>query len=275
MSEDTEIQIPRVSNAKGILILAAAIPPLAVALHSLAGPLVAGAVCGVYAAALGLTYFAERDDEVPSRDPGTGLPDRAAALARLTSIFNQRLAGSSQAAVFVIRMADRPGDPQGPDCQQVALMATARLAQGLRRGDQIIRIGERSLAAILAPSRGLTTRAAQNILDRIDGMFVEPLRIGSHVITPCVSLGACLQHDAPKADAASWLEAAEMAALIAAEDGEPRLFPSGATRVDRSAWDNLEPSEVADAGDANWLAATEGSRADDTAPATRERRRSA
>jgi hypothetical protein len=33
-------------------------------------------------------------------------------------------------------------------------------------------------------------------------MFREPIRVGSRSIPVRVSLGACLQHDAPKADAA-------------------------------------------------------------------------
>jgi GGDEF domain-containing protein len=158
------------------------------------------------------------------------------------------------------------------DRQATIFMATARLAEGLRRGDQIIRTGENSLAAILGPSRGLTARAAEGILARIDGMFREPIRVGSRSIPVRVSLGACLQHDAPKADAASWIEAAELASQLAAEDGDPRLFPSGATKVDRSAWDEAnEPTGEADA-DALWSAVAD-CRTDDTLLHTHERRR--
>lgn len=275
MADETEIPTRRVSNATGILILTAAIPPLGLGLHVLVGPIVALAVCGVYILALGLTVFVERGDNTPSRDPSTGLPDRDAALARLESIFAQNLAGGSQAAVFVITMKG-PGDEEIPatDRQPTTVMAVARLAQGLRRGDQIIRIGEGSLAAILGPSRGLTSPAAESILNRIHWMFREPMRIGSRILPVRVSLGACLQHDAPRADAASWIEAAELAAELAAEAGEPRLFPSGATKVDRAAWDEgeslaLRPEER---DDALWSAVAKG-RADDTAPRTRERRR--
>ena len=259
MTDDTDIPIPRASNVGGILILLGALPPLALALHALAGATVAAAVCGVYAAALALTVRAERGSETPSRDPLTGLPDRAAAIGRLESIVEQRLAGSSQAAVFVVSIAEPQADPAAADRHPVVYVAIAHLAQGLRRGDQIIRIGENSLAAILGPSRGLTARAAEGILERIDGLFREPLRVGPRTVSLRASLGVCLQHDAPRADAQSWLKAAELAAMVAAEDGEPRLFPSGATKVDRSAWDEHEASTpVGIAGeDEAWIAAAE------------------
>jgi GGDEF domain-containing protein len=263
--------MPRVSNTPGVLILAAALPALAVALHAVAGPLVAAVVCSVYAAALALTMRAERDGDTPSRDALTGLPDRAAALDRLEKIFGQRLAGSSQAAVFVISID--ASDIRQTDSQSVIFMATVRLAQGLRRGDQIIRIGDHALAAVLGPSRGLTEPAAESILDRINGMFREPMVAGSHVIAVRVSVGACLQHDAPRADAPSWLEAAELAATLAAEDGEPRLFPSGATKVDRSAWDDINRYSQVDSPDENLWSAVAAGRADDVAPATHNRKR--
>jgi hypothetical protein len=84
-------------------------------------------------------------------------------------------------------------------------------------------------------------------------MFREPVRVGSRTVPVRVSLGACLQHDAPRADAPSWIEAAELAAELAAEEGEPRLFPSGATRVDRSAWDVMDlPMAAGGAAEALW-----------------------
>jgi GGDEF domain-containing protein len=258
VQDEIEEPIPRKSSAMGILILLAAIPPLGLGLHSLAGPLVAAAVCGVYAVALGLTVLAERPGETIPRDPSTGLPNRNAALQRLEGIFAQKLAGSSQAGVFVISI-DVPTEDESAktDFQTTVVVATARLALGLRRGDQIIRIGDHSIAAILGPSRGLTARAAESILDRIDGMFSDPIRVGPRLVPVRVSLGACLQHDAPRADAASWIEAAELAAELAAEEGEPRLFPSGATRVDRSAWDVVElPMDPEAEADAQWRATT-------------------
>lgn len=276
MSEDSNILTPRASNVGGILILIAAIPPLGLALNALAGPMIAVAVCVIYLAALGLTVRAERGGETPSRDPGTGLPDRDAAISRLDRIFEQRLAGSSQAGVFVIALEPHQGG--APEGHPLAFIAIARLAQGLRRGDQIIRIGENSLAAILGPSRGLTARAAEGILERIDGMFREPLRVGPKTVPLRVSLGACLQHDAPRADARSWLEAAELAAQVAAEDGEPRLFPSGATRVDRSAWDEPRqpgPAVSEEEQDAQWRTVGEARADDPTHARHRDRRRSA
>jgi GGDEF domain-containing protein len=273
VDDETELPIPRISNAAGILLLAAAIPPLALALHALAGWAVALAACSVYALALGLTALAEHKQETLTRDPSTGLPDRQAAISRLEAIFSQRLAGGSQAAVFVISIDVAPGgEIAATDRHPVTVNATARLAQGLRRGDQIIRIGERSLAAILGPSRGLTAPAAENILDRIDRMFREPVRIGTRVLPVRVSLGACLQHDAPRADAVSWIEAAELAAELAAECSTPRLFPSGATKVDRSAWDDLDDTPTEGAADARWRAVAEG-RVDDAEPRSHERRR--
>lgn len=241
-------------------MLAAAILSLTGLIGLMGGPAAAVAVGAPLLAALCLTLWVERRGD-PSRDAATGLPDRGAAIACLDEILKQRLAWSSQAVVIVISLES--GEESGTPLSEEALVfhAAARLGRGLRKGDQIVRVSRTALGAILGPSRGLTAQAAESILGRVEGMFREPVRLGRDTVTPRVALGACLQHDAPHADATSWLQAAELAAEIAREVSAPQLFPSGAVAVDRAAWLASPPLDPSDEEQALWRSAATASAA--------------
>jgi hypothetical protein len=221
----------RRSRQVGVVVILLAASPTILLLNFLAGAWMSALAAVMLAVALGLTLLTSRFDEIGSRDPITGLPDREAALARLDGILGETVSGSRQALVVVVSLAapDEPLD-EG-EWRQLTLLGAVRMAQRLRRGDQIVRISDSSLAAILSPSLGITAQAAEGIIGRIACGFAEPLRIGARPVSPVISVGACLQHDAPAADAQSWLEAAECAAEMATTTDEPRLFPSGTTSI--------------------------------------------
>jgi GGDEF domain-containing protein len=221
----------RASFALGLTVLAAAGLATLALLTWLTGPIV-GAAAGIVFAASVCLAFLRRGDNPTSRDPSTGLPDRDGALAALATILRRSGSGQHEAAVIVVALDTGDAALDAEDRRAMTLVAAVRMAQRLRKGDQIVHLGETSLAAILGPSFGLTAQATEGVLVRIERMFGDPLRIAGHSLEVDAAVGACLQHDAPGADASSWLEAAEEAARMAARDGRPRLFPSGATSID-------------------------------------------
>jgi GGDEF domain-containing protein len=250
------------SYALGLTALFAAGVAALAGLAWLAGPVVAAAAGIVFAASVCLAFL-RRGDSQTSRDPNTGLPDRDGALGALAAILGRSGSGQHEAAVIVVALDTGDAVLSPEDRRAMTFVAAMRMAQRLRKGDQIVHVGETSLAAILGPSLGLTARATEGILGRIERMFRDPLRLNGQSLAVTASVGACLQHDAPGADASSWLEAAEEAARMAARDGLPRLFPSGATSID-CLYDPALEAEVfaadADAGgprdeEARWRAA--------------------
>ena len=225
----------RPSHATGILLLVAALVLVALTLCLLAGPVVALAASSPLAAALVLTLAGRRQDQLSSRDAETGLPDRAAALLRLEEITTQSATAKRQAAVVIAALSET-AFATAEDRRSTLLLAALRMAQRLRKGDQILRVGTSSLAVILGPSRGLNARSARDILDRLDGVLREPFRLGDRTLDVESALGACLQHDAPAGEARAWLEAAEDAAGIAATKREPHVYWLARTSAGAARW---------------------------------------
>lgn len=231
MSDASPNSVRRSSYAAGFLALFVAGLSGLVLLFWLAGPFAATAAGLIFGASVCLAFL-RRIDSPTSRDPSTGLPDRDGALASLATILGRSASGQHEAAVIFLRFDTGHAVLDAEERRQLTLVAAMRMAQRLRKNDQIVHLGDGRLAAILGPSLGLTGKSAEGILGRIAGMFDDPLNIGGRSIEVTASVGACLQHDAPETDARSWLRAAESAAEMAAREGRPRLFPSGATSID-------------------------------------------
>lgn len=249
MSNNPATVAARPSNTKGIIVLVLAVLPVVLTLHLIVGPLLALATLGLFVAALILTMIAQRDGDTGTQDPETGLPDREAALRRLGDLAAHPGTPRRQAAVIVVSLA-RASFANAEERRSTVLLAALRMARRLRKGDQIVRVGPAALAAILVPSRGLNARSAREILDRIDGLLREPFRLGDRELRVEADIGACLQTDAPAADARAWLEAAEEAAEISRTTGEPHVYWIALTSAEAATWPSASGGDDEVAGNA-------------------------
>ena len=252
MRERTTDASRRFPRLKGHLILSAGLPPAILVGQVVAGQIGAVAFGAVYAAALALSICARRREETTTRDEDTGLPDRASALASLVRLLANPATPRRQAAVIIVEFAAGEERPHADVAAERLFRAAHRLAQGLRKGDQIARVGPTRLAALLETTRNLDAVALESVLARIATAFEKPLRPDE--APPQVAIGGCLQCDAPEPLAVSWLDAAEIAAHRAAATGLPCAFELHAHVADRRAELAAEIEEALRSGEiVPWL----------------------
>ncbi len=248
MSVSSSSTIPRGTRARRDAALLCLLALFAgVLLKAYLGSTLGLIVCLVVAATIGIALLTDGRPDTSTRNPTTGLPDRADALRRLDAMMAQPHSKVRQSAVVVIAIEEDQAAQAAPLHLPVAL----RLAGALRKGDRIVHLGETELGAILGPSKGINARSVRAILDRIDDSLKQPFDAAGKLVVLRVALGACLQRDAPGPGPESWLEAAERAASLGRECGEPCVF-----------W-------VARATPAHWLHAPADTAAEDLPPPRR------
>lgn len=219
-----------IAASTGIIVVVVATVPVLWLLYALFGAMPTWLASTLVAMALVMTIVAQRNHDDVSTDPETGLPDRGAALERLSGLMDRTANPNRQAAVIVIRLEQVVN---ATDRRQITLTAALRLSEVLREGDQIIHLADNTLAAILGLSRGLDRDSIQGVMHRLEDVLSQSIRIDIAEFNPRITIGACGQCDAPAGDARSWLDAAEMAAEAAMNAGTPVLFVPGNPQIAR------------------------------------------
>ena len=163
-----------------------------------------------------LVYLLTRGTVVgqePAPD-GRGLLTQAAFERQAAANFDVARRGDLRSLVCVIEIGelDRLMEAHGREAaDRVMAAATDRLGDQLRDGDVLCRLGAETLAICTAPVRRLDLEASIQLMGRLQTALEEPTTVDGLATYVTATIGFCQQSRTPGRDAASWIEAAQIA----------------------------------------------------------------
>lgn len=151
-----------------------------------------------------------------------GLARRGQIINHLDSILADPAMGRRSAACFVVTLDNeaRLVDIHGRGAQTEVLERLAqRLATALREGDLIARLEGGGFAVALGAARRMDIEMAIQLAGRMQSVIAAPFALDATRIYITASVGFCTAQRAPEASGRALLEAAQIAADVAARHG--------------------------------------------------------
>lgn len=155
------------------------------------------------------------------RDGETGLPDRAAAVARLDDLAaDGAIAGRRVAALAIgLERLEDLGHRHGETARRgVLLEAARRIALSVRADDLVVRLGEASFGVVLDNLRRADLEMLIQLSARVQRELSEPFHLEGARAHLTVSIGFCLPGTAPDRSGEGLLAGAERALRAASDE---------------------------------------------------------
>jgi diguanylate cyclase (GGDEF)-like protein len=177
------------------------------------------AIAAPVALALGGAF---RFSQVPAEILTSGVAQRSHILSHFDQILSQGPKTGHSTACFVLQIDDeaRLLDQHGRAAQAEILDRCAdRISAALRTGDCVARLEGGGFAVALAATRRADIEMAVQLARRMQAAISAPISLNAIRIYVSVSVGFCVGSRAPSASGKALLDAAQIAADIAARHG--------------------------------------------------------